>query len=248
MGRNMRTITISILSLFFFTTLSGQITDSSLKISHLTGDFYIFTTYNMYNNMRIPANGMYVVTNSGVIMIDTPWDTTQFQPLLDSIQVKHHKNVVLCVATHFHEDRTGGLEYYRKQGIKTYTTRQTDELSKKRGMKRAEFLMNKDTVFTLGQYSFQTFYPGQGHTKDNIVIWFDKEKVLYGGCLVKSTVYDDLGNLKDANVKEYATTIEHVQKRFLHPKYIIPGHQDWTNTESLNHTLIMAQQAQLSPR
>ncbi|HXB45547.1 MAG TPA: hypothetical protein VNV85_15885, partial [Puia sp.] len=92
------------------------------------------------------------------------------------------------------------------------------------------------------QYCFQTYYPGEGHTPDNIVIWFDKEKILYGGCLIKSTEADNIGNLEDANVKEYATTIENVQKKFKFPKYIIPGHQDWTSTRSLEHTLKLARQ------
>ena len=66
----------------------------------------------------------------------------------------------MCIATHFHEDRTAGLEYYRQQGIKTFTTRQTDDLSKKSGKKRAQFFIDKDTTFTLGQYSFNTYFPG----------------------------------------------------------------------------------------
>ena len=185
---------------------------------------------------------MYVVTKDGVVMFDTPWDTTQFQPLLDSINVKHNKKVILCIATHFHEDRTGGLEYYRQGGIKTYTTRQADELSQKRGMKRAEFLIDTDTVFTVGQYSFQTYFPGQGHTPDNIVVWFEKEKILYGGCLIKSVGDRDLGNLSDANVKEYATTVKNVQGKCKNPKYIITGHGDWTSTKSLNQTLKMAEE------
>ena len=134
----MRSIT-TIISFFFLGTIFGQNADSSLKISHLSGDFYVFTTYNYYKGNRIPANGMYLLTNKGAVMFDSPWDTTQFQPLLDSIKARHNKSVVMCIATHFHEDRTGGLEYYRQLGIKTYTTKQTDELSKKRGMKRAEF-------------------------------------------------------------------------------------------------------------
>jgi metallo-beta-lactamase class B len=179
----------------------------------LTGDFYIYTTYNDYKGNRIPANGMYLLTNEGAVLIDSPWDTTQFQPLLDSIRVRHHSQVVFCIATHFHEDRTGGLEYYKQQGIKTYTTTQTDELSKKRGMKRAEYLINSDTVFTVGQYQFKTFYPGPGHAPDNIVIWFAKEKILYGGCLIKSVEDNNLGNLADASVKNYATTIKNVKKK-----------------------------------
>lgn len=240
----MRVMTKILLLLLLSSDISAQNRDNRLKITQLTGEFYVFTTFNSYKGERISANGMYLVTNDGIVMFDTPWDTTQFQPLLDSIETRHHKRVVLCIATHFHEDRTGGLQYYAQQGIKTYTTKQTDKLSKKRGMKRAGFLMDKDTVFRVGQYSFQTYFPGPGHAPDNIVIWFEKEKILYGGCLVKSVEYNDLGNLADASVKEYATTIKNVQAKCKKPQYIIPGHGDWTDTNSLNHTLQMARQLQ----
>jgi metallo-beta-lactamase class B len=226
---------------FFLSNAFAQNSNSNLKLAHLTGDFYIFTTYNLYKGNRVPANGLYVVTNNGVIMIDSPWDTTQFQPLLDSIQLRHNKKVTLCIATHFHEDRTGGLTYYKQQGIRTYTTRQTDELSKKHGMKRAEFLLDNDTTLTVGQYSFQTYYPGHGHTADNIVIWFEEEGILYGGCLIKSVDDSTLGNLADANVKTYATTLKSVQKKCKKPSYIIPGHNSWESNRSLEHSLKMAE-------
>lgn len=233
--------TLTIIFFFFLNMVFAQDSNSKLKISHLTGDFYVFTTYNLYKGNRIPANGLYVVTNNGVIMIDSPWDTTQFQPLLDSIWVRHNATVTLCIATHFHEDRTGGLTYYKQQGIRTYTTKQTDELSKKRGMNRAEFLITNDTTLTVGPYSFQTYYPGHGHTSDNIVIWFEKEKILYGGCLIKSVDDNTLGNLADADVKAYATTLKNVRKKCKTPSYIIPGHNDWKSTRSLEHSLKMAE-------
>lgn len=237
----MRTIATIIICFFFLGNIFGQPSDSKLKISPLTDNFYVFTTYNYYKGNRISANGMYLLTDNGVCMFDSPWDTTQFQSLLDSIKLRHHKDVVMCIATHFHEDRTAGLEYYKQQGIKTYTTKQTDELSKKRGMKRAEFLMDKDTIFTVGQYSFQTYFPGHGHAPDNIVIWFEKEKVLYGGCLIKSVDDGSLGNLSDASIDDYPTTIKNVQIKCKTPNYIIPGHSDWASTKSLKHTLKMAQ-------
>ena len=237
----MRTITTIIIFLFAGSAF-GQSRDSSLKITHLTGDFYVFTTYNYYKGNRIPANGMYVLTNKGAIVIDTPWDTTQFQPLLDSIRARHNQNVIMCIATHFHEDRTAGLEYFRQKGADTYTTRETDDLSRRKGMKRAQYLIDRDTVFNVGQYSFQTYYPGQAHTPDNIVIWFEKERILYGGCLVKSVEDDNLGNLSEASVKDYAATIKNVREKCKNPKYIVTGHNDWININSLEHTLEMAVQ------
>ena len=237
----MRTIIVTLTLIFSLTLTFGQAKDSNLQITRLTGDFYIYTTYNLYKGEKIPANGMYLVTTEGVVLFDTPWDAAQFQPLLDSIKVRHNKRVVMCIATHFHDDRTAGLEYYRLQGIKTYTTVHTDELSKQSNKKRAEFLLTKDTVFSVGKYTFETYYPGPGHTADNIIIWFEQQKILYGACLIKSAYDEDLGYLGDANKTEYATSVKNVQLKCPHPKYIIVGHGDWTNTKSLEHTLSMAE-------
>ncbi|MDX1938750.1 MAG: BlaB/IND/MUS family subclass B1 metallo-beta-lactamase [Flavihumibacter sp.] len=236
----MRSVLLTTLFFIFYTAVSAQAEKTKLTITPLSGDFYVYTTYNTYENSRVPANGMYVVTSNGVVMFDTPWDTTQFQPLLDSIQLKHHKPVILCFATHWHSDKTAGLEYYRQQGIKTYTTTLTDELSKKNNKKRAEFLMQQDTVFNIGQYSFETYYPGAGHTIDNIVIWFEKEKILYGGCLIKGVDDGTLGYLGDADTTAYAGTLQNVQKKCRQPKTIVIAHSDWSNNRSLQHSIKMA--------
>jgi len=185
---------------------------------------------------------MYLVTDQGVILFDTPWDTCPFQPLLDSIETRHHKKVIMCLATHSHEDRTSGLDYYKQKGIKTYTTKQTDEISKVKGRPRAEFLFSKDTTFTIGKYSFTTYYGGEGHTKDNIVIWFEKEKILYGGCLVKSTEAKELGYIAEANLVEWPKTIKKIQAKFKNPTFIIPGHYEWTSAKALEHTLTLLDQ------
>ncbi len=148
-------IILPLLSLFINLVNShAQNSAPKLKITPLTGDFYIYTTYNTYEDSQVPANGMYLVTDNGVVLFDTPWDTTQFQPLLDSIKLKHNKKVTLCIATHWHSDKTAGLEYYRQQSIRTYTTKLTDEWSRKNNKPRAEFLMSRDTVFHAGQYRF----------------------------------------------------------------------------------------------
>jgi metallo-beta-lactamase class B len=124
----MATLTRIIAFLVYLSPLFCQAQGDKLTITHLTGDFFVFTTWRMLGDIRFPANGLYLVTNQGVVMIDTPWDTTQFQPLLDSIEVKHKKSVVLCIATHSHEDRTAGLEFLGNKGIKTYTSSLTDEI------------------------------------------------------------------------------------------------------------------------
>lgn len=224
--------------MLFAGSAQGQV--AKLIIEHLTGDFYIYTTYNTYKESTVQANGMYLVTKEGVIMFDTPWDSTQFQPLLDSIKIKHNKNVIMAFATHWHNDKTAGLEYYKQQGIKTFTTTLTDELSKKNDEKRAEFLMTNDTIFNIGGYSFETFFPGEGHTIDNIIIWFEKEKILYGGCLIKGAKAKNLGYLDDGNKLAYESTLKRVEEKCKNPQYIIVAHSDWKNINSLKHSIKLA--------
>lgn len=102
--------------------------------------------------------------------------------------------------------------------------------------------MPGDTVFHTGQYSFEVYYPGEGHTADNIVIWFKKEKILYGGCLIKGVDDENLGYLGDANVMEYETTLKKVQAKCKNPRFIIIAHSDWSNINSLKHSIEMAEE------
>ena len=227
--------------LFILLALKQQ--HAPLTIAPLTGNFYVYTTWGQAGGEPYPANGLYLLTPEGVVLIDTPWDTTQFQPLLDTIWQRHHQHVVLCIATHWHSDKTAGLAYYRSKGIKTYTTRLTDSLSLVNGKPRAEFLFANDTTFTVGGYAVQTFFPGEGHTKDNIVVWFGKDRVLYGGCLIKGVEAPDLGYTADGNPAAYAATIRRLQAKFPNPAYVIPTHQGWESTQSVQHTLEMAQSA-----
>ncbi|HPI05811.1 MAG TPA: BlaB/IND/MUS family subclass B1 metallo-beta-lactamase [Saprospiraceae bacterium] len=233
----MKSILFSLSLFFAAAALYAQPPEKPLQISHLTGDFYVYTTWGAYKSDFVPANGLYVVSKQGVVLIDTPWDTTQFQPLLDSIWNRHQQKVSVCIATHSHEDRTGGLEFYRQHGVRTFTTVQTDLISRKEHHKRAEFLLQNDTIFTVGGITFQTYYAGPGHTVDNIVVWFPGEKVLHGGCLVKSTEASDLGYIGEADLTAWPGTIRSIQKKYGKIRFVIPGHGDWHSKKALRHTL-----------
>lgn len=44
---------------------------------------------------------MYVVSSKGGVLIVTPLNTIQFQPLLNSIKLKHNKIVQICIVRHW---------------------------------------------------------------------------------------------------------------------------------------------------
>jgi glyoxylase-like metal-dependent hydrolase (beta-lactamase superfamily II) len=84
---------------------------------------------------------------------------------------------------------------------------------------------------------FEAFYPGPGHTSDNIVIAFPEAEILFGGCLIKSTAATDLGFTGDASVAAWPAAIRLLADRY-HPKLIVPGHGPSSEGDSaLRHTL-----------
>lgn len=234
----MRYLLLGILIAISFTQNAAAQSAEKLKISNITGKLYVYTTYGTVDSKPYPSNSMYLVTDAGVVLFDTPWDSTQFQPLLDSIQKRHNKKVTMCIVTHFHKDRTAGLDYYARKGIRTYSSWQTRRLSKRNNENQSQFIFTSgDTLFKVGNQFFTAMYFGEGHTEDNIVIWFPDEKTLYGGCLIKSTEADGLGNTEDANIREWPKTIKGLIKVFGEKaNYIIPGHLSWA-PGSLQHTL-----------
>ena len=77
--------------------------------------------------------------------------------------------------------------------------------------------------FEVWKYESRNIYPGKGHTEDNIVVWLPQYNILVGGCLVKSTSAKDLGNVADAYVNEWSTSIENVLKRYRNINVVVPG-------------------------
>lgn len=225
----------SLFLLSVFTTTYSQ--SNKLDIQHLSGNLFVYTTYKNLDDSPFPSNSMYLITDSGAVLFDTPWDTTQFQPIIDSIKVKHGKKVILCLVTHSHDDRTAGLDYYKSLGIKTYSSKQTLETCIEKNEPQSEFYFVNDTTFIVGEAVFSTFYPGEGHSTDNIVIWFPADKVLYAGCLVKSAESKGLGNLEDANLADWPQTLDNLLKKYPDPNFVIPGHQGWSNSGSVKHTV-----------
>jgi metallo-beta-lactamase class B len=233
----MKTLFTCLFAFLLSTALFAQENHSPLVINNLVGDYYVYTTFKNLDGSPFPSNSMYVVTEGGIIMIDTPWDSTQMGPLLDSMQARHNKKVIMCIVTHYHDDRTAGLGYLKSKGIITWSGRKTWQYAKDRGQILADRTFSSDTVFEFPGLSFETFYPGEGHTRDNIIIYFPIQKVLYGGCLVKSIQAQSLGNVADASLPMWPLSIKNVMVKYPKALFVIPGHQAWSDKAALKHTI-----------
>jgi len=235
--------------LFALLLLSSVFTKAQTKpfrisTQHLTGNVYVYISYGLPDGKTpFPANGLYIVTPAGIVLIDTPWDEDQTRQLINTVKQCYNQKIVLCISTHFHTDRTAGLDVLKKNGTKTYTSILTKQLAKQHNDKQPEFTFTKDTVFNVGGVKVQTYFPGEGHTKDNIVIWLPQTKVLFGGCLIKSMGTNEQGYTADGNIAEWPLSVNRAKNRFQDIKYLIPGHQGWQGgAQMLDHTIEIAKQ------
>jgi metallo-beta-lactamase class B len=89
----------------------------------------------------------------------------------------------------------------------------------------------------VGGRELELYYPGPGHAVDNIVTWIGDEKVLFGGCLVKSAGANSLGNTDEADLAAWPATLANVKKRFHEARLIVPGHGDPGGWELVENTL-----------
>lgn len=224
----------------------GQETDSSdiiyqsglVKILRLTEHVYQHISYlNSERFGRVDCNGMVVVNGKEAIILDTPVDDSSSAELIRWVREKRDAKIKAVIPTHFHEDCLGGIRAFEKEGVPVYATSKTIALAKERGFYlpalpfQAHMLLN-----TVGGEDLWIRYFGEGHTVDNVVVFFPKEQVLFGGCLIKSRGASK-GNLADANMKEWPATVEKIQKAFPGIRKVIPGHGKSGDASLLEYTI-----------
>ena len=217
--------------------LSFSAVAQKLEITPINKKLYVYTTYHTYEGKTVSANSMYLITAKGVILFDTPWDQNQNQPLLDSIERKHHQKVIKVFATHSHDDRAGGFGFFNAKGIPTYASKQTNEILKAANKPIASNTFEKEQVFRIGAELFQINYFGAGHTKDNLVVWFPKYKVLDGGCLIKSAEAENLGYVGEADLAAWPITILAIKNKYKQINLVVAGHDNWKTQGALDKTL-----------
>lgn len=220
-------------------TLVGTIAFGQIKpieIDPINNNLFVYQTFNTFQNVDYNANGMYLVTDEGIILFDVPWQKSQYQTLNDLLFQKHKLPVIAVFATHSHDDRAGDLSFYNNLNIPTYATALTNEKLAKEGKAVSTSEIEIGKTYKLGKEKFVIEYFGPGHTEDNTVVWFPKYKVLNGGCLIKGADAVSLGYIGEANVNEWPNTIHKLTEKHPKIKQVIPGHDNWKINGHIENT------------
>lgn len=209
----------------------------ALVVTRISENAYIHTSFLQTNDFGlVPCNGLVVTGGKEAFVFDTPTDDLSSKELIEWIQSSLGFEVKGVLPTHFHNDCLGGLQAFEESAITSYASNHTIQLAKENNFVLPRNGFSDSLQLKVGDQTILAKYFGEGHTRDNVVVYFQSEDVLFGGCLIKE-LGANKGFLGDANVNSWSNTVENVKKRFPDAKIVVPGHGQYGNFELLDYTV-----------
>ena len=178
-----------------------------LKVVRMKGTVWRHMSSREINGKPAWANGLIIVNDDGIAGVDTPWNLEQTEKLLAWIDDHFDVPIRFWVVTHSHDDCMGGITALHDREIPTYGSSKTAEFARKAGKAPPQNTFETSTQIDLGKTIIEAAFRGSGHTLDNIVVWLPDERVLFGGCLIRSAGSTRLGYTAEGDLQAWPATL-----------------------------------------
>ena len=210
-----------------------------LEVQRLRDDVWRHISYQYLETFgRSPANGLVVVAGDEAVLLDTPWTESQTAALFDWVSKELNARITTVVATHSHPDNLGGLGEAHRRGANSFAFERTVQSARQSGREVPRTAVPASYDLEVGSQRLELRFFGGGHTSDNIVVWIPSEKILFGGCLVRSATATTLGFTREADLEGWPRTIERLLEQYgSQDPLVVPGHGAPGGNELLRHTL-----------
>ena len=193
------------------------------------------------------SNGLVVQDGDELVLIDTAWGEAPTEALLDWAARELGRPVTRALATHSHEDRIGGPVSLARRGIPLLVHPATLRLATQRGVTTAQPIVGFADSDVVQVGGLEVFHPGAAHARDNVVVWIARERLLVGGCAVKTADAPTLGFVGDADLARWPASLRRVRERYPEARVVVPGHGEPSDLALLDHTLALLDAAEQLP-
>ena len=186
-------------------------------------------------------NAGFVVTDSGVVVIDALASPRQGEDLLRAIRSVTEQPVQWVVLTHHHPDHHFGTAVFRRLGARIIAHPDRRVLASEGGedaliadwvrvvgldaMRGFEFadtpdrpVVGTDTL-RLGGRTLVISHPGAAHSAGDLIVWLPSERVLFAGDLL---VEDGVTMVVDGSSRALLQALAALER--LDPRVVVPGH------------------------
>lgn len=239
----MRVLMVGLFSCFFCAVAVVASEDVQIRPVE-EGVWLHISSYTFPNGSSYSSNGLIIRDGDSLFLVDTAWGAENTRKLLDAIEAEIGLPVTQAVITHFHEDRIGGADVLKEQGVDVYASAKTQALAAANTNPVPENTLNiADKVGSRVLFGpVEIFYPGAAHSLDNLVVWLPERKLLFGGCAIRSAHAETMGNVADGDIAAWPVTVKRIADTYPDIKRIVPGHGEPAGKELLIHTIAIARQ------
>lgn len=198
-----------------------------------------------HDNLGNNATFGFVVTNAGVVLIDSGGSYEGAKAIDAAIKTVTRKPVIKVINTGGQDHRWLGNEYFSRQGAEIIASeaavadqkaRATDELFMLGNLVGKDAVKStnpvyanttfKDTYrFSLGGIAFEIHHKGTAHTPGDSFVWLPQESIMFTGDIVFTERL--LGVLEHSNSKSWIDV--YLSMAAFQPEHVIPGHGHATN-------------------
>lgn len=196
----------------------------------------------------VPSNGLLVVDGDESVLIDTAWTVNQTEIIVRWANLELKKPIRAAVVTHAHSDKMGGIDALHTAGVATYAHPMTNSIAPDKQLTPAQNALTfngegwaaSPANGSLGP--LRIYYPGPGHTADNITVAVAGTSVAFGGCLIKGSDAKTLGNLMEADEDYYAQAVRNFDAAFPNATTIAMSHSAVEDRDAIKRTLKLAKE------
>lgn len=226
---------LALFTLFFFASAIAKEKLPELSVKEIDKGVFLHKSYQHVDGFGlVSSNGLVVIDNNKAFIIDTPWSEQDTVRLVKWIEDKNIE-VIASISTHWHADRTAGVKWLNSRAIITYASALTYDLLKANN-KVLTLESFAEQKFVLAENLLEAYYPGGGHTIDNIVIWLPNSNILFGGCLIRGITSKSLGYTAEADIKNWKSSVERLRLNYPAVELVVPGHGNPGGINLLTHT------------
>lgn len=188
---------------------------ASASVQKIGPDLYAYISDN-----DASANSTFLVSEQGILVVDTGLNAQEGRKLLDEIRKLSPAPVRWIVNTHYHPDHRGGNNVVGPDAIiisTAFTRSQAAKSTQENPVN--ETVGPKGLVLYLGGHEIRVYHPGPAHTQGDLVVYFPDEHAIATGDLFLT---NSCPAMDDGDMENWITALDHML--VLPVEHIVPGH------------------------
>ena len=150
---------------------------AELSLIEVRDDIYVI------HNAAVPGNVTALVTDEGVLLVDTKY-AIDYENILDMLGMVTDEPIVYVINTHYHGDHSGGNALMQNAGARVIAS-ENARLKMIEGEQAGlpDVTLDQHLRIHLGGVPVDIYHFGRGHTDGDIVVHFPQQRVLAAGDL-----------------------------------------------------------------